>query len=773
MRQGARVIEQIRQAAEQDARRLGHGWLGVEHLFLAILRIEDGLTVGVVGRLGAEAGDLRRRLREHVGAGNVTSGNLAVTPRAERVMGAAGMLAQRHGVAPEELHLLLAILQDGPNAAVRVLAEAGLAAQRVGEEAQREWARRRRRRGGAEPGEASEEGPVLERGRDLTELARRGELHEVIGRAQELLDLARTLVRKDKNNPVLIGEAGVGKTAIVEGLAYRIARGDVHPQLRGKRIIELSPAQLVAGTKWRGEFEQRMQRLLEELRAQPDVIVFFDEIHTLLRAGAVEHGPLDAAQILKPALARGEIRCIGATTIAEYRRYIEADAALERRFQPIMVEEPSPEVMMQILEALRPRYEEHHGVRIEDEALEAAVRLTGRFVPERRYPDKALDAIDQACAAVQMGRVSFVAEEERPGARADLPREERQAVRARDVAAVVARWTGRPAEELTGDERERLLRLEDELSGRVIGQEQAIERVAGAIRAARAGLRGHERPQGVFLFLGPTGVGKTELAREIARVLFGSREAMIRLDMSEYMERHNVARLVGAPPGYVGHEEEGQLTGALRTHPHSVVLLDEIEKAHPDVFDIFLQVFEDGRLTDGKGRTVDCRDAIFIMTSNIGSEEPELFLVAEGAESGCLAQERLQELLLRHFRPEFINRIDEIVVFRPLGAAEMRQIARLMAEEIAANVAEQGLRLHLTEGALDLLAVEGFDERFGARPLRRAVERLLVRPLSELILEGRFQPGHLIVVTAREGRLIFEDAGPQPPAEPLDGSARQ
>lgn len=747
MRRQPSVLDQIQQAALDDARRLGHGWVGVEHLFMTLLRIESGVTVAAVRRLGQDPRTMRRQVREHVGAGQQqdASAQRPPSPRAGRVMELAGMIAQQQGGRePGELHLLLAILQDGPNAALRVLAELGVDPDAFSQAAQVAA----RRPAGAGGGDAGEEGPVLERGRDLTALAREGELHAAIGRASEMVAVAQTLVRKSKNNPVLIGEAGVGKTAIVEGLAYRIAQGDVHPDLRDKRVIELSPATLVAGTTLRGQFEERMNRLVEEARSQPDVIVFFDELHTLLGAGAAQQSPMDAAQILKPALARGEIKCIGATTIEEYRRYVESDAALERRFQPVMVAEPSPETTLQILQAVKERYEEHHHVSISDEVLDRAVVLAGRYVPDRRFPDKALDLLDQACARTRMLRLTYRAEDQAASGEA-------LAVQPETVGEVVAQWTGRPAADLTGDERERMLRLEEELGQHVIGQPDAVAQVSGALRASAAGLRGRNRPQAVFIFLGPTGVGKTELAKELARFLFGSRDAVIRLDMSDYMEKHNVARLVGAPPGYVGHEEEGQLTGALRTTPHAVVLLDEIEKAHPDVFDLFLQVFDDGRLTDAKGRVIDCRDAIFIMTSNIGTDVPGLF---DGAETEATADqdERVREALLGRFRPEFLNRVDDIIVFRPLGGEHIRQIAELMLAELRERLGEQEVRLHLTEGAWQLITTAGYDPQFGARPLRRAIERLLTRPLSDLLLSGACAAGQLLVGSAEGDRIAFE-----------------
>ena len=740
------VLDQIRQAAVEDARRLGHGYLGVEHLFLAMLRIEGGVTVRVMQSLGQDPSAVRQRLREHVGRGNASAqGELPPSPRAARVLEVAARLApQEQASQPGEVHLLVAIVQDGRNAAVRVLQELGLQPEAV-----RDAALAARRRPAAPVADqAGEEGPVLERGRDLTALAREGRLHQAIGRSEELLALAQTLTRKEKNSPVLIGEAGVGKTAVVEGLAYRIARGDVHPLLQGKRVIELTAAVLVAGTTLRGQFEQRMNNLLAELRSQPDVVVFFDEIHALLGAGSGQGSALDAAQILKPALARGEIRCIGATTITEYRRYIEADAALERRFQPIMINEPSAETTLEILRGVKSRYEEHHQVTIPDEVLQSAVALAGRYVRDRRFPDKALSLVDQACSRTRMVRLTYSA---------DSPSASRPTVNPQTVAEVVAQWTGRPVTELTMDERDRLLQLEDTLRERVIGQEEAIARIASAVRAARAGLKDPARPQAVFLFLGPTGVGKTELARELARFLFGSREAMIRLDMSEYMEKHNVARLIGAPPGYVGHEEEGQLTGKLRTTPHAVVLLDEVEKAHPDVLNLFLQVFEDGRLTDSKGRTVDCTGAIFIMTSNAGSQVPGLFDSAAREPGGTTQRdERLDQELRRFFRPEFLTRIDDVIVFRPLSEPELRQIARLMVEDVRRRLSERGLDVHLTEGAWDVLCRLGYDPAYGARPMRRAVEALVTRPLGELLLSRDLADGDLIVGNARDEGIAFE-----------------
>lgn len=737
------ALDQIRSAAVEDAQRLQHDWLGVEHLFLALLRIENGTTARALERMGHDPAQLRRRVREHVGSGTRAIGDPPLTPRADRVFQTARLLAQQQNIRPGEVHLLVAIVQDGMNAAVRVLREVGIEPEALAQEAVNACSQGR-------PGR-NERRSILEQGRDLTALAHQGQLHEAIGRRSEMLQLAQALCRKDKNNPVLVGEPGVGKTAVVEGLAYRIAQGTVPPQLQGKRIVELTTATLVAGTTLRGEFEERMNHLLRELRAQPNVIVFFDEIHTLLGAGASQSSGLDAANILKPALARGEVRCIGATTVTEYRRYIESDGALERRFQPIRVEEPSPETTLEILRGLRERYEQHHGVRLPDETLEAAVRLTGRYVSERRFPDKALDALDQACARTVISRLSYVRNEGAAPARGTVE------VRSQAIAEVVEQWTGRPATELTEDEAQRLLRMEQELSETVIGQEHAVGQVAAALRAAAAGLRGRQRPQAVFLFVGPTGVGKTELARELARFLFGSREAMLRLDMSEYMEKHNVARLIGAPPGYVGHEEEGQLTGPLRTRPRTVVLLDEVEKAHPDVLNLFLQVFEDGRLTDAKGRTTDCRDAVFIMTSNLGSECPELF----AREASERAQQELMGTLLRHLRPEFLNRIDEIVVFHPLEREHLRRIAELLVEPVSQQVAqEHSLILYFTESAWEALTVAGFDPQLGARPLRRAVERLLVRPLSEAILARNWPPGTTLIVTDSGGNLTFESLPP-------------
>jgi ATP-dependent Clp protease ATP-binding subunit ClpC len=739
----------VENQATAEARELGHGYLGVEHIFLAMLGIQNGVTTGALVGLGHDRQAVERLVREHVELGTgASTADLPLTPRAERVIQSARLLAERENVEPSERHLLLAILHDGENAVVRVIRELGLTPERLRD------AVSQRQRGA--PGmqriqqDAEADVSVLDSGRDLTELARRGELHEAIGRQSELLQLAQILVRKTKNNPVLVGEAGVGKTAIVEGLACRIARGDVHPDLRGKRIVELTATSLVAGTTYRGQFEERMERLIQELRSQPDVIVFFDEVHTLLGAGVVSGSALDAAQILKPALARGEIRCIGATTLEEYRRFIEKDAALERRFQPIMVAEPSEETTLEILRGLKPKYEDFHKVRIPDELLQEAVRLGAKYLRDRHFPDKAVDILDQACSRAKLARLTYISGQDGRDATIEVPVEA--------AAEVVAQWTGRPVTELRQDELDRLLTLEDELRARVIGQDEAVSRVARAVRAACAGMRSKDRPRAVFLFLGPTGVGKTELVKELARILFGSRDAMIRLDMSEYMEKHSVSRLVGAPPGYIGHDEPGQLTDKLRTTPYCVVLIDEVEKAHPDVLNVFLQVFDDGRLTDSKGRTVDCTDAIFVMTSNLGSDLSSLYESgSESATNEALQSELLRQQLLTFFRPELLNRVDDIIVFRPLSREDIIAIARLMLAQVDSDLPIEGVSLHITEGAMDVIIDAGYDPIFGARPMRRAVDTLVRQPIAELILRERerISYGDVIVGIADGNQIVF------------------
>ncbi len=656
---------------------------------------------------------------------------------------------------------------------------------------------------------AEEEKSYLERFTvDLTQLAREGKLDPVVGRDKEIAQVMEILSRRQKNNPVLVGEAGVGKTAIVEGLAQRIAEGSVPENLKGKRILQLDMGALVAGTRYRGDFEERLKGVLEEVKRAGDVILFIDEIHNVVGAGRAE-GSMDAANLLKPALARGEFQVIGATTPDEYRKYIEKDSALERRFQPVWVEEPGPEDTRKILEGLRPKYEEHHGVKIEDEALDAAVRLTGRYVQARRQPDKAIDALDQAAARVRIRQASpederakriaelekrleeldkAIAEAEEAE---DLDRErelkkervdvetelrklkkakgeekaEKPRVTAEHVAEIVSEWTGIPVSKMMEAERQRLLKAEEYLHQRIIDQEEAVRKVAEAIRRARAGVSDPRRPLGSFLFLGPTGVGKTELAKALAEFLFGDEDALIRLDMSEFKEEHSVAKLIGAPPGYVGYEEGGKLTEAVRRRPYSVILLDEIEKAHPRVFDLFLQVLDDGRLTDSQGRTVSFRNAVIIMTSNIGSkylmDVLERFKDApddafEEAFRG--AQKRVLEEVKLHFRPEFLNRIDEIVVFKPLRKKEILQIVDLMVKRLNERLAERGLKVELTPEAKDWLAERGYDPALGARPLRRLIQREIENKLSEMILREELGEGDTVLVERGEDGLILKKA---------------
>jgi len=584
-------------------------------------------------------------------------------------------------------------------------------------------------------------------GTDLTKLAREKKLDPLIGRRDELLQVIRTLTRKKKSNPLIIGEAGVGKTAIVGGLAQRIADKKVTPSLWNKRVIEFTMGSLVAGTTMRGQFEERLTNLIEEIKKSPDIIVFIDEIHTMVGAGGGQ-GSLDASNILKPALARGDLSCIGATTISEYRKYFEKDAALERRFQPIIVEEPSIEDTILILNGLKARYEDHHKVKITDSVIKAAVELSVKYLPDRRLPDKSLDLLDEACSRKNVPKLSMDGNID----------ENFGKVVYEDIVEVVEKWTGIPV--ITKEEeKNKLLKMEDLLKERIIGQEIAIKKLSKRIRIARSGLQDPSRPLGIFLFLGPTGVGKTETAKALASFSFGSEEAMIRLDMSEYMEKHSVSKLIGAPPGYIGYDDEGQLTGALRRKPYSIVLLDEIEKAHPEVFDIFLQVFDDGRLTDAKGRTINAKNAIFIMTSNIQLSN-NVYGIAYGIiGDNELGTQKIQKDLTRVFRPEFVNRIDEIIVFNHLKHDDIQKIAKIMVEKLKGRLSKKDMDLVVKGDVIDYIAKEGFDENFGARPLRRTVEKMLEEPLSEKILSGELKSGDKIVVNMVEGKITFEGKG--------------
>ena len=670
--------------------------------------------------------------------------------------------------------------------------------------------------GGTKPGKGKT--PSLdEYGRDLTELAKKESLDPVIGRAQEIQRVIQILSRRTKNNPVLIGEPGVGKTAIVEGLAQRIVAGDVPDTLLEKRVVSLDMSSMLAGAKYRGEFEERLQKVMEEIKSAGNVILFIDEIHTLVGAGAAE-GAIDAANILKPALARGELQCVGATTIDEYRKYIEKDAALERRFQPVMVTEPSIEEAITILQGLKDKYEAHHGVKITEEAIQAAVELSSRYLPDRFLPDKAIDLIDEAAAKVNLaGKTAPIDlrelenklanaqkekeaavhkqnyedaakwrdEEKELQAKIDAEREEwkkkntdkKSEVDAEEIAQVLSTWSGIPVAKLQQEEMEKLLHLEDLLHERVIGQNEAVERVAKAVRRGRAGLKDPKRPIGSFIFLGPTGVGKTELAKALANALFGTDEAMIRLDMSEYMEKHAVSRLVGAPPGYVGYDEGGQLTEAVRRRPYSVLLLDEIEKAHPDAFNILLQLLEDGRLTDSKGRTVDFRNTVVIMTSNLGASTIKNQKVmgfskkddaAEQKNNYEKMKEQVMESVKHAFRPEFINRIDDILVFHSLEPQEIKAIARLMVNDLAKRLEKQHIQLQVDDDVIALLAKEGFDEEYGARPLRRAILNMMEDPLSEGLLAQEFVEGDTVVAKVQAGNIVFGKLGEESEKETVE-----
>ena len=646
----------------------------------------------------------------------------------------------------EERDLLLSILKEGESAPARLLTMEGVSLLEMigvieGKKAPAATIKIQR----------TSHTPMLNKfGRDITQLASEGKIDPVIGRRNEMLRCVRILSRKKKSNPVLIGVAGAGKTAIVEGIALRIAQGNITRTLRDKRIIELNIATIIAGCVF-GEFEERLTAIINEAKANSDIIIFFDEIHTLVGAGVIPPSNVDAANILKPALASGEIKCIGATTVGEYRRHIERDPALERRFQPIMVEEPSIEETLEILTQLKDTYERHHQVRIDQSAVEAAVNLSAKYVSDRRLPDKAIDAIDEACALVRNPSLSI------HGKPPPDPIISSQ-VTTNDVAEIISKWTGIPVKQLTVDERERMLQMAEIIKGRVIGQDEAVGKVSDVLKMARIGLRDPRHPIGVFLFLGPTGVGKTELAKATAEFLFGSENELIRLDMSEYMERHEVSKLIGAPPGYVGYEEEGQFTEKLRRKPYSVVLLDEIEKAHPRVWDAFLQVFDEGRITDAKGRTINATNAVFIMTSNIGTElykKAHLGFIDSSKKQESEPRGEIMAELGRRFRPEFLNRIDEVILFRGLEKKDISRIALNLISAVRRRLEENGILFEIEDEALDLICSEGFSPSYGARPLARAIDQLVTKPLSDRVLAGEYVFGDKVVVSEKEGNIIF------------------
>ena len=803
--------------AQEEAKRLNHSAVGTEHILLGIIREGEGVASKVLESLNINPDRLRAEVESAIGRGERTPyEEVAFTPRAKKVLELALDEARRlgHNYIGTE-HLLLGLIREGEGVAARILEAMGADLERVraqvvyllGEEGTSSYTR-----------QASKTPTLDEFGRDLTKLAREGKLDPVIGREREIERVIQVLSRRTKNNPALIGEPGVGKTAITEGLAQRIVRGDVPEVLRHKRVVQLDLAALVAGTKYRGEFEERMKKVMDEIRkAQGEVILFIDELHTLVGAGAAE-GAIDASNILKPALARGELQCIGATTLDEYRKYVERDAALERRFQPILVKEPTVEQTIEILRGLRERYEAHHGVTITDEAIVAAATLADKYIRDRYLPDKAIDLMDESASKIRL-QASFLPQElrqamervervkrekeeaiknqdfERAAQLRDKERVLRQKleelesswkaergkdltkVTAEDIAEVVSAWTGIPVTRLVEEETQKLLRMEEALHKRIVGQDEAVQAVSRAIRRARAGLKDPRRPIGSFIFLGPTGVGKTELARALAEFLFGSEDALVRIDMSEYSERHTVSRLVGAPPGYVGYEEGGQLTEAVRRRPYSVVLFDEIEKAHPEVFNILPQILDDGRLTDAQGRTVDFRNTVIIMTSNVGAPQLDREVgigfraVRDELEDYEDIYKRMKthvmEELRRTFRPEFLNRIDEIIVFRALTRQQVKEIVGILMERVAKELKDQGIEIELTEAAKEVLAKEGFDPAFGARPLRRAIQRLVEDQLSDEILRGTFKSGDVVVIDAREGRIVFEKK--REPASALKG----
>ncbi|MCL5266342.1 MAG: ATP-dependent Clp protease ATP-binding subunit [Chloroflexi bacterium] len=796
--------------AQEEAQRFNHNYIGTEHLLLGLVREGDGVAAKVLANMGVELNKVRSAVEFIIGRGDrVVMGEIGLTPRAKKVIELAVDEARRlnhHYIGTE--HLLLGLVREGEGIAAGVLESLGVSLDKVRAQVihvlsqSSTYNEREARQGTRTP-------TIDQMGMDLTAAARAGKLDPVIGRFKEIERVVQILSRRTKNNPALIGEPGVGKTAIVEGLAQKIVAGDVPETLLGKRLLTLDIGSLVAGTKYRGEFEERLKKIIEEIKGAGNCVMFIDELHTLVGAGAAE-GAVDAANILKPSLARGELQCIGATTLDEYRKYIERDAALERRFQPVMVDEPSIEETIEILRGIKERYEQHHRLEISDEALRAAAELAARYIPDRFLPDKAIDLVDEASSrvrlqksvappslkeamrgleAVQREKEAAIAAQQYELAAELRDREvklrekienleagwhdtqaaEKPTVTEEHIAEVASMWTGIPVMRIARDESVRLLQMEEALHNRIIGQNEAIVTISRAVRRARAGLKDPRRPIGSFIFLGPTGVGKTELVKALAEFMFGSEDAMIKIDMSEFMERHSVARLVGAPPGYIGYEEGGQLTEAVRRKSYSVILLDEIEKAHPEVFNMLLQIMEDGQLTDAKGRRVDFRNTIIIMTSNVGAELLKrdtsigFAIKQDEVKTAQDKYDKMKEKVLSElkntFRPEFLNRIDATVVFHALTVEEIREIVDLMLKRVRTQLSEQQIKLELTDAAKDLLVKKGYDQTFGARPLRRTIQNLIEDPLAEALLEGRFSTGATVLVDAENEELTMKAEG--------------
>ena len=807
--------------AQEEAQRFNHNYIGTEHLLLGLVREGEGVAAQVLSTLGVELNKVRSAVEFIIGRGDrIVLGEIGLTPRAKKVIELAVDEARRlnhHYIGTE--HLLLGLVREGEGIAAGVLESLGVNLEKVRTTTIQILAQKGESPRTERGADKHSRTPTIDAmGMDLTAAARAGKLDPVVGRDAEIERVIQILSRRTKNNPALIGEPGVGKTAIVEGLAQRIVNNEVPENIAGRRLLTLDVGSLVAGTKYRGEFEERLKKIIEEIRNSGDCIIFIDEVHTLVGAGAAE-GAVDAANILKPALARGELQCIGATTLDEYRKYIERDAALQRRFQEVIVREPNVDETIEILKGLRERYEQHHRLKISDEALKAAAVMSARYITDRSLPDKAIDLIDEASSRVRMqvsvtplnlkeamkALEAVLREKEdaiqrgdyeqaatardrevklrdrisrlESGWQRDQGAAEKPTVTAEDIATIVGMWTGIPVKAIGEEESVRLLKMEEALHKRIIGQDDAIATISRAVRRARAGLKDPKRPIGSFMFMGPTGVGKTELAKALAEFMFGSEDALIKIDMSEFMERHAAARLVGAPPGYVGYEEGGQLTEAVRRKSYSVILLDEIEKAHPDVFNMLLQILEDGKLTDAKGRVVDFRNTIVIMTSNVGAQQMgrgAISFISSRSNQSNVDYEGMKDRVLAElkttFKPEFLNRIDATIVFHTLMLEQMRSIVDLLLSRVLKQVKEQDITVEVLQEAKDHLVEKGFDLQYGARPLRRTIQSMVEDPMAEGLLQGKYKAGDYIVATVVDGQLVLEHkerpaelpAGPEP-----------